>query len=285
LGLPDAKAAVEAETGASLAGCVASITAPRGRSPRGRFAMDGPSGEYITYEADLETADWTGLNVRSGRYAPAGDSMVSGRAAVRSAINLAKQYLGSSVDDLGWWVEGRSSGCMTVLAEGPLVGDPPRHGLSASAAAQVSVVDGSVLSFYYTPASGEAPVVVTISSDGAVRAALEAHSGYELSGLPELWQEGQRATWRVTLVSPGAEGVAKTVVAGVDALTGMCSGDISVIASGEDTSEAVYASTLGAGAPTAAGDSSGVWRVAAPCTAAVLVAGYLLLRRRRRRPQ
>jgi len=135
---------------------------------------------------------------------PEGTPSLTVEQCLACAQAEAEAQMGEDAEDLTWTAELTVDEEVGCTGEGPLVGTPPRSGLTPSCQVGVSTVDGTILDFSDTIPEGEEPITPTVSAEEAEDIAIEATGldGGTIVGAPELSQERGGLTWFVTVHPP-----------------------------------------------------------------------------------
>jgi len=170
------------------------------------FAGTLDTGQEVRVMVEL-TDGVLGGYMRDGAWTSEGDPgpNVSAAEAERVAREEARRILGEQAENLTWKPIRTPSGRDYKFdADGPLLGDPPRRGLSPHVTVSVSDRDGMVISYSQIMPTEDAPIPVTVSRDEALRIATGrlVPGGHEIVREPYLYQRWGRVEWRFTVRAP-----------------------------------------------------------------------------------
>jgi hypothetical protein len=270
----------------------------RGRSLQ--VATFTSTGERA-YEVDLSNGQLIGWQ------SPPPPAGAEPRLTQEQALDVAKaaavRVLGADADFLEWQESPAQSSLPIVewRGAGRRAGDPPRTGLAPSCSVTVSLVDGTVVFYNQTIPDSREPLPVTVTAPGALSIARDYASkqlGWEDVALecePSLTQWQDRVLWHVAILRGDAKGASTEAADGdsrqltIDAATGavLVVGEVEG-ATGRDYVPAAPAATQPTSAPAAsppapASTRQGPWPYLAGAGALALLAGVVIVARRKRK--
>jgi len=149
---------------------------------------------------DMTRAEFEGL----WRPRPEGTPTLTVNQCLAYAQAEAEAQMGDDAQNLTWGAELIVPEEVACTGKGPLVGTPPRSGLTPSCEVSVSTVNGTIIDFSDTIPEGEEPITPTVSAEDAEDIAIQATGleGGTIVGAPELSQERGALTWFVTVHPP-----------------------------------------------------------------------------------
>ena len=138
---------------------------------------------------------------------PEGTPTLTAEQCLAYAQAEAEAQMGDDAQNLTWTAELLVDEEVLCAGKGPLVGTPPRSGLTPSCEVNVSTVDGTILDFSDSIPEGEEPMTPTVSAEEAEQIALQAVDieGATVVGSPELVQERGQLSWFVNVRPPWGE--------------------------------------------------------------------------------
>ncbi len=209
--LDEARAAAERYAAHSLACAEGSLTGDP-TAPFFALRETAPSGDTMTWVVDAAT----GVLFSWQRSAPPAGGE-SGETTPDQAIALAsaeaERMVGSDALDLRWSVTPGADGqYLHLVGRGPLLGDPPRAGLSRDCSATVHLPSATLIEFTAGRTCDSVPAAVSVTRDEALAAARAACAKDEpsageapLAEEPCLWQFKGQAFWTVRFETRSAE--------------------------------------------------------------------------------
>jgi len=135
---------------------------------------------------------------------PEGTPTLTAEQCLAYAQAEAEAQMGDDAQDLTWTAELLVDEEVLCAGKGPLVGTPPRSGLTPSCEVNVSTVDGTILDFSDSIPEGEEPTTPTVSAEDAEQIAIEAADieGATVVEAPELVQHAGALVWYVNVHPP-----------------------------------------------------------------------------------
>ncbi len=229
--IEEARTVAERAARGSLAGAEATRDETGGVATyhfRSKDAAGRKVGDYVVGASTGQLAYYELAPVRASRGGQSGEPITCDRALAIAEAE-AERLGGSASAGVNWAVAPGRRGGWTVNGEGPLAGDPPRHGLSAEFTVDV-LPDGALLAYSQRlpdPARTGLPVSVTREQAIATAQSAVAQPTYLPVEEPRLFEGRDGVVWTVELGDPaapaegrGGKGQPPVYIVRIDAQTG-----------------------------------------------------------------
>jgi hypothetical protein len=196
----EARIIAQAHTSTSLDSAAVDVDEIPGGIQMARFRVHDGDHWVETVSVDMTRGEFSGV----WRPRPEGTPSLSVEQCLGYAQAEAEAQMGDDAQNLTWGAELIVPEEVACTGKGPLVGTPPRSGLTPSCEVSVSTVNGTIIDFSDTIPEGEEPITPTVSAEDAEDIAIEATGldGGTIVGAPELSQERGALTWFVTVHPP-----------------------------------------------------------------------------------
>jgi len=196
----EARIIAQAHTSTSLDSADVDVDEIPGGIQMARFSVNDGDEWVETVSVDMTRGEFDCVI----RPRPDGNPSLAVEQCLAYAQAEAAAQMGDDAEDLTWTAELLVDEEVLCRGEGPLVGTPPRSGLTPSCDVSVSTVDGTIVGFSDIIPEGEEPITPTVSAEDAEDIAIQATGleGGTIVGAPELSQERGALTWFVTVHPP-----------------------------------------------------------------------------------
>jgi hypothetical protein len=286
----EARVIAESRAGHSLASAIVHQS-ELASEPRVEFVEGTDPATRCTWSVRLRDGAYTGYTRNSAHSAPDTAPMTQDEA-LAMAQDQAAQEFGAEAGAMRWRVQTETPTALTFYGVGPDMGDPPRGGLAPGCEVTVLPSKRTIAAFLVFRPIERAPLPVTITKDQAVATARRALA--ECTGRPEdtplaeepgLGQHRDVVSWSVRFVPAGGEWSTDWLCQ-VDAQSGkviMTSDTRDWAPASSPTAATPPTSAPAASPPAAARTRQWSWPYLAGAGVLALLAGVVIVARRRRR--
>jgi len=158
------------------------------------------------YSVDVTHGLFLGWFQTSDGAAPDAKATLSDAEVLKIAKAALTEHMSAGAADVEWRLLGDEDNVVRYLCPGPLLGDPPRIGLSPSGGVDVSRRNGAIMALTACMPWSTTPLPVNVSEEEAVRIARRATKlDWPPSDKPLLVQRGEAVTWYVQLGREGGQ--------------------------------------------------------------------------------
>jgi len=171
------------------------------------FKVTAPDGAACRVRVDLTNGRLESYMVEA--LGPSGGDQVSGAEAHDVAQAEARRLLGEDADHLAWQqVHSPYAGNFRFRGTAPMLGDPPRVGLSPVVTVDVLAAGGRVASYHQLLPTDRSPIGCRVSAEEATRVAAETlpRAGQKVIEEPVLHQWRGKLWWHVFIEAPVPKG-------------------------------------------------------------------------------